>query len=108
MNTFLHSRRTFSAVIALAVGGVGFINAAYADSPNSPSWRVAANHAQLVPGATVQFNSYNQPAVNERGVVVFRARSQGGSGQPATGIFMRDIAAAGPLLTLKSRRAVEE
>lgn len=103
MKTFLHSRLTLSAVIAMTASGVGVTGAANADSPDSPRWRVAANHAQLVPGTAVPFNSYNQPAVNERGVVVFRARSRGGDGQPATGIFTRDIAAAGPLRTLFSR-----
>ena len=50
-----------------------------------------------------KFNSYNQPAINKEGVVVFRARSRGGEGggsvqgQPERGIYMRNLAEQGPL-----------
>jgi hypothetical protein len=70
-----------------------------------------------------KFNSYNQPAINKNGVVVFRARSRGGHGggeggtgggsggggsgsggmgggsgsQPERGIYMRNLAEQGPL-----------
>jgi hypothetical protein len=52
------------------------------------------NNGDLVPGTDRFFNSYNQPSVNADGIVVFRARSQGGMGQPATGIFLGDIKGA--------------
>ena len=50
-----------------------------------------------------KFNSYNQPAINKEGVVVFRARSRGGEGggsvqgQPERGIYMRNLTEQGPL-----------
>ena len=49
-----------------------------------------------------KFNSYNQPAINKEGVVVFRARSRGGEGggpgqgEPERGIYVRDLAEQGP------------
>jgi hypothetical protein len=55
------------------------------------------------------FNSYNQPAINKNGAVVFRARSRGGmgggesggmsgsGGEPERGIYMRNLAEQGPL-----------
>jgi hypothetical protein len=52
---------------------------------------------------TKVFNSYNQPAINKEGVVVFRARSRGGEGggpgqgEPERGIYMRNLAEQGPL-----------
>lgn len=52
---------------------------------------IVVNHSDFIPGTELLFNSYNQPSINSDGVVVFRARSQGGSGQPATGIFLGDL-----------------
>lgn len=43
-------------------------------------WITVVNNGDLMPGSTKNFNSYNQPAVNSNGLVVFRARSQGGDG----------------------------
>ncbi|MCJ7838951.1 MAG: hypothetical protein MUP61_07050, partial [Burkholderiales bacterium] len=75
-------------------------------------WYTAVNNGDLVPGTAKFFNSYNQPAVNDDGRVVFRARSRGGqgaqgAGQPEHGIFMRDLEAFGPIVTVFTRgRAV--
>jgi hypothetical protein len=60
-----------------------------------------ASSSQPSAGAKV-FNSYNQPAVNRDGVVVFRARSRGGMGggsgsEPERGIYMRNLVEQGPL-----------
>jgi hypothetical protein len=52
---------------------------------------IVVNNSDFIPGTELLFNSYNQPSINADGVVVFRARSQGGSGQPATGIFLGDL-----------------
>ena len=51
------------------------------------------------------FNSYNQPSVNASGLVVFRARSQGGhgAGEPVHGIYTRDMGAAGPVVRILER-----
>ena len=58
---------------------------------------------------TKRFNSYNQPAINKEGVVVFRARSRGGEGggpgqgEPERGIYMRNLAEQGPLFVVFRR-----
>lgn len=58
-------------------------------------WYTVANNGDLIPGSDKSFNSYNQPAVNQDGTVVFRARSRGGSGpgagQPEHGIYVRHL-----------------
>jgi hypothetical protein len=54
-------------------------------------FKTVVNNGDLVPNTDRLFNSYNPPSVNNHGVVAFRARSQGGMGQPATGIFTRDV-----------------
>lgn len=58
-----------------------------------PSWRKIANSNSQIPGSAQRFGSFNQPAVNRHGVVVFRARSTGES-QPISGVFMRRMASA--------------
>ncbi len=60
---------------------------------NTSAFKVVVNNGVLVPGKDRAFNSYNQPSVNASGLVVFRARSQGGKGggEPDTGIFTRQI-----------------
>lgn len=60
---------------------------------NTSAFKVVVNNGVLVPGTDRAFNSYNQPSVNASGLVVFRARSQGGKGggEPDTGIFTRQI-----------------
>lgn len=56
-------------------------------------WQVVVNNGVTVPGDLRKFNSYNQPSVNADGLVVFRARSKGGmSGEPAHGVYTRDMA----------------
>jgi hypothetical protein len=70
---------------------------------------MASSGGQASAGNKV-FNSYNQPAVNKDGVVVFRARSRGGEGvgpgqgEPERGIYMRNLADNGPLHLLFRRR----
>jgi hypothetical protein len=62
-----------------------------------------ASSGSLVSTGTKVFNSYNQPAINKEGVVVFRARSRGGEGdgpgqgEPERGIYMRNLAEQGAL-----------
>ncbi|MGA8892292.1 MAG: hypothetical protein WB493_12035 [Anaeromyxobacteraceae bacterium] len=86
--------------------------------PSRFAWETVANNATVIPDATgKKFSSYNQPSVNGRGLVVFRARSKGsdgGSAEPSTlaaaadpgpvrGIFTRDMAnrlAPGAIATL--------
>ncbi len=75
-------------------------------------WYTAANNGDLMPAevSTKFFNSYNQPAINKEGVIVFRARSRGGEGggpgqgEPERGIYMRNLAEQGPLFVVFRRR----
>lgn len=63
-------------------------------------WKVVVNNAVTVPGDSRTFNSYSQPSVNVNEFVVFRARSKGGTtGEPAHGVFTRDMAQNGIVLT---------
>jgi hypothetical protein len=51
---------------------------------------IVVNNGTLMPGESVFFNAYNQPSINDAGLVVFRARGKGGGqGQPPTGIYSR-------------------
>lgn len=63
------------------------------------SWSTVVNNNDRMPGAAEgrTFNSYNQPSVNEKGVVVIRARSRGGPplGPATHGIYSRNMERAG-------------
>ena len=48
------------------------------------AWQTVVNNSNLVPTTGKKFNSYNQPSINDAGLVVFRARSAA-RGRPATG-----------------------
>ncbi|NVK40733.1 MAG: hypothetical protein HWE39_05770 [Oceanospirillaceae bacterium] len=67
-------------------------------------WHTVVNQNDIMPGAPEgqTFNSFNQPSVNARGIVTFRARSRGGSpgGHPLHGIFARDMARGAPAFLL--------
>jgi hypothetical protein len=52
---------------------------------------VLVNNGDLIPGTSKVFNAYNQPSINNDGLVVFLGRGRGGDGQPPTGIFYRQI-----------------
>lgn len=56
------------------------------------TWDTGVNAATLMPNSTKTFNSYTQPAVNGRGLVVFRAHSKGES-EPVRGIYTLDMGA---------------
>lgn len=70
-------------------------------------WQTVVNNNDLVPGSDRTFNSYNQPSVNSRGLVVFRARSTGQQQGPLSGIFTRDMSRRGqPIETIANRDTV--
>lgn len=70
-------------------------------------WQVVVNNGVVVPGDTRKFNSYNQPSINVNQLVVFRGRSKGGtSGEPAHGIFLRDMSIGGAITTLFDRNTL--
>ena len=84
--------------------------------PESPfTWSTVVNNGDYVPTDLCDpavppspscrtFNSYNQPSVNADRRVVIRARSRGGQGlgEPAHGVYIRDMAAVGPVVRLFS------
>lgn len=101
-----HAEHTLRlAALAVAIGMAG--GAAQAEPVYT--WQTVVNNTVQIPGTTRNFNSYNQPSVNDAGLVVFRARSQGGQpgGEPTSGIFTRDMAVPGsPINTVMSRTTI--
>jgi hypothetical protein len=63
-----------------------------------PGLVTVANSADTMPGSSKTFNSFNQPSVNSNGLVVLRGRSKGQDGQPAKGIYSRDMSQGGQAL----------
>jgi hypothetical protein len=139
INTRLGAVMKSKAILATAVAClcVSSVQSVSADNLTY-EWYTAANNGDVIPtdsssncgschedmassgsqvsASTKVFNSYNQPAINKEGVVVFRARSRGGHGggeggggagsggmgggsgsEPERGIYMRNLAEQGPL-----------
>ncbi|MDE3188116.1 MAG: hypothetical protein KGM96_11435 [Acidobacteriota bacterium] len=81
------------------------------------NWRTVANNRMNVPNATQLFNSYNQPSVNRRGMVVFKGQGKSSTGESGTvdtgggdtgttvGIYVRDMSGGGakPLTAVASK-----
>lgn len=69
------------------------------------TWQTVVNNSNVPPTSAPQTNtpyffSYNQPAVNWSGQVVFRARAKpltgsGSSGEPVRGVYTRSVASTG-------------
>lgn len=95
------SRSTIPAVLAcLAVATTSVLSVRVDPvdaAPTGPdlTWMTVVNNLDTMPGSDSTFNSYNQPSVNEAGLVVFRARAKGGMGAE-TGDLAPGIAAMGP------------
>ena len=90
------NRKTLSLVAtAAAVASIFAVPGALAGPVLE--WSTVVNNTVQFPGDTRNFNSYNQPSVNDAGLVVFRARTQGGQpgGEPSSGILTRDMSSAG-------------
>lgn len=75
-------------------------------------WNSVANTATKLPGDTSQnFFSFNQPSINDAGLVVFRGRAKASAkkenqGGIISGIFTRDMSQSGaPPTTISSRGA---
>lgn len=68
---------------------------------SADAWETVANNGDFAPGSTTElFFSYNQPSIDDAGLVVFRARAKtpsGGTskGEPLSGIFTRDMSVDG-------------
>jgi hypothetical protein len=71
------------------------------------NWRTVANNKSMIPGMGKTFNSFNQPSINQHGVVVFKGQSKGASG-PVVGIFTSDLSGAGaaPLVKVADNSTV--
>lgn len=70
-------------------------------------WRIVVNNGVQAPGDPRTFNSYNQPSLNTGQLVVFRARTKGGpAGEPAHGVFARDMALGTPIRTIFDRQTL--
>lgn len=89
--------------IMLAIGAATLFSA----TSVAQDWQVVVNNGTQVPGDQRNFNSYNPPAVNVFQTIVFRGRSKGGSGgsggQPAHGVFLRDMYQGSGIVTLLDR-----
>lgn len=90
------------ATILSGCGGVDTVNGALipACDPGTDvvgTWKVIANNITSIPDSDqLNFFSYNQPSVNEEGLVVFRARAKSASGQEGDiqrGIYAADACA---------------
>ena len=90
----------------LAVGAL--VAAAHDEGLAWLEWRVVVNNSMVVPGTARKFNSYNEPSVNVDGLVVFRARSTGGgaAGEPAQGVFIRQMGPETAIRTVFDRNTL--
>ena len=76
--------RQLLTAMPLVITALG-LGAATANA-QSVSWTTVANNGDVMPGTDdTPFNSYNQPAINTNGVVIFRARSKGGGEEGGCG-----------------------
>lgn len=100
----MNSRTLLLAAASAAACSIFAVPAANAATPLQ--WSTVVNNTMTFPGDARNFNSYNQPSVNDAGLVVFRARTKGGAGagEPATGILTRDMSSAGnPIVPIAVR-----
>ena len=82
------------SALGCALCAIAGVSHAWAgDGPVQAAWRPIATSRDLVPGTEYPFRSFNQPSINRRGMVVFRARATG-TGGPVSGVFMKRVAAA--------------
>jgi hypothetical protein len=82
----------------LLVAATVVTGAAVADEKESVfQWNTVINNNDVMPPLEIRnFNSYNPPSVNAKGMVVVRARSRGGPplGPATHGIYVRDMGRA--------------
>ena len=107
MNCF----RKLTPYAGLAVGAVmlGQLLPAQQARGTAVVWQTVVNNGDPVPsdGCGRSFNSYNPPSVNDRELVVFRARSKGGPpcGAATHGIYTRQMPGA-PVMRVFDRTTV--
>lgn len=112
IHRYLKSAVLISGFTAIATTTVGL---ALAAPQNSFNWSTVVNNGDYMPTASCnpaapsaslcrQFNSYNQPSLNTKKLVVFRARSKGGQGgEPIHGVYTRDMDKHSPVLSILDR-----
>ncbi|MDO9214202.1 MAG: hypothetical protein Q8Q54_18180 [Methylococcales bacterium] len=105
---------TMAIVTTLTISATATSLAAPPPAP-SFSWQTVVNNGDYIPTANCnpttstsapcrKFNSYNQPSVNEKNMVVFRARSKGGSGgEPVHDVYTRDMKKGGAIVKILDR-----
>ncbi|MBS1856356.1 MAG: hypothetical protein JST11_13400 [Acidobacteria bacterium] len=100
-------RRTLVQSFAVTLGALALVPGAALGAEPVFSWQTVVNNGVTVPGDTRTFNSYNQPSINVNRMVVFRARSKGGTtGEPAHGVFTRDMGLGTGLVTIFDRNTL--
>ena len=111
----MFNRMVSTLLFAIAAQGLTVNKPASADSKlheAAVKWQTVVNNDDLMPTAACKadpancrtFNSYNQPSLNAKKMVVFRARSKGGKGgEPVHGVYTKDMSHAGPIVTVLDR-----
>ena len=100
----LNIHRSGSGIVAVAASMLATAAAAAGPIPSTLEWKTVVNNGDNFPGTQKRFNSYNQPSVNAFGLVVFRARSMGGSPRES-GIYTRQMP-SGPINTIADLKMV--
>jgi len=94
--TDMNSKRNIIAAAAVVTALLGLPSGAQQQA--GFDWQVVTDNTREIPGFSGRtLNSYNDPSVNSRGYVVFRARSTGKQGGPIRGIFARDMGEGLPM-----------
>jgi len=111
----MFKRIVSTLLFAIAAQGLTVNKPASADSKlheAAVKWQTVVNNGDLMPTETCRadpancrtFNSYNQPSLNAKKMVVFRARSKGGNGgEPVHGVYTKDMSHDGPIVTVLDR-----
>lgn len=85
--------------VVMGVSALCWMQSVAAETTSHFKWRTVVDNNKKPPGLTTErFFSYNQPSLNDSGMVVFRARAKpptGGqsSGEQTHGIFTRNMSA---------------
>lgn len=115
MSSFRYAFVVFCVLVVLFTIP-GTVSAQTENAPTSEptitfNWEIVVNNGVIVPldAKARVFNSYNQPSINVNQFVVFRGRSKAGKnadgtpGEPAHGVWVRDMKSGAPLTTLFDR-----
>lgn len=77
---------SISPPFGLVVAAFGLTATLLPTSASAGGWGTIANSNTTIPGTTKTFSSFNQPSINNRCLVAFRARSTG-PGSPERGVY---------------------